>query len=112
MRIERLAILILVALVAWLGWSELNMALEVDGLKQNAQADRRSIEALLAYAKVASRCDLKPEELAKALNASVYPSQGSAGTRVATLAFDARFSSNGPREVGIVDVAKVSVCSP
>lgn len=111
MSIQKIAIPALVVAIGWLAWSEFNLALENDGLRQNAVADRRSIEALLAYARVASRCDLKPEQVARALNADTYPSRAESTTSVRVLAFTATFSDQGPKQLEIVDAGKVPLCS-
>ena len=97
--------------VAWLAWETFNLAIENDGLRQVAESQKRSVQALLNYASVATRCDIKPQQLADSLNATVHASStDSATSEVANLAFKAQFTKGALTRVEIVDVGGVSVC--
>jgi hypothetical protein len=97
--------------VAWLGWETLNLAIENDGLKQVVEDQKRSVQALLSYARVATRCNVTPTELADSLKATLHQSATDAkATEVAHLAFKAQFTNGVLSQVEIVDVGKVSVC--
>jgi hypothetical protein len=97
--------------IAGLGWEALNLAIENDGLRQVAEGDKRSIQALLSYASVATRCGVTPQELADSLKTTVHPSStDNRAAEVAYLAFRAEFVSGTLASVEIGDVGKVSVC--
>jgi hypothetical protein len=109
--IRYVLISVAVLVIAVLGWLSLNLALENDGLKQIVSEHHRSTEALLSYIRVASRCDVKPEEVAKALDATIYRNQEGLATDVSRLAFKAEFKDGQVRSVQIVNVGKTSLCS-
>jgi 4-amino-4-deoxy-L-arabinose transferase-like glycosyltransferase len=97
--------------IVWLCWNTLNLAIENDGLKQMTDSHRRSVEALLNYASVATRCSVTSEELAAVLKAQAQTSSERSGTaEVAHLAFKAQFAGGHLASVEIVDVGKVTVC--
>ena len=101
----------LVLAIAWLCWTILNLAIENDGLKQMTDSHRRSVEALLKYASVATRCNVTSEELAAILKTRVQTSsKPSATAEVAHLAFKAQFAEGHVASVEIVDVGKITVC--
>jgi hypothetical protein len=107
MNFKNLLIVVLLFVVGWLGWTTLNLAIENDGLRQVAAGHRQSIESLLGYVSVATKCDLTPQELVVAVGA--MPPDGTA-KEVSHLAFQARFNDRGISEVGVVDVKRVTVC--
>lgn len=101
-----------ILVIAILGWACLNLALENDGLKQVISEHRRSTEALLSYIGVATKCDIAPDEIAKAVNGTVYRDKAGAATDVSKLAFKAEFKDGKVHSVQIVNVGKTSLCSP
>jgi len=107
MNIKTVFLVLLLALSAWLGWTTLNLALENDGLRQVTEGHKLSIESLLDYVAVATKCEVTPGEVSKALNVAT-PASGA--SEVAHLAFVARFEGHGISEVGVAGVKKVRVC--
>ena len=107
MNFKNLLIVILLLVIGWLGRTTLNLAIENDGLRQVAAGHRQSIEALLGYVSVATKCDVTRQELVVAVGAT--PS-GGAAKEVSHLAFQARFNDRGIVEIGVVDVKRVTVC--
>ena len=100
-----------VLLVLALIWAIINQALENDGLKQVAAGHSRSVQALLKYAEVATKCDVTPEEVARALDSTVLPMRdGSTTSQVAHLAFRAEFQGGKIRALEITDVGRISLC--
>ena len=110
MKVQNVIIAFLGLGSVWLGWALLNLAVENDGLKQVSQSHRRSIELLLDYATVATKCDISAEALAYALNANISSTSRGAQKEVRRLAFHASFDDAGIVEVGVVDVSTVTVC--
>jgi hypothetical protein len=97
--------------VVLLGWETLKLAIENDGLRQVAEGHKRSIQALLVYASVATRCDVTVQELSNLLAATVHASPtDSTSSVVAKLAFKAQYTKGTIARVEIVDVGSVSVC--
>ncbi|MFT3664270.1 hypothetical protein [Piscinibacter sp.] len=107
MNFKNLLIVVLFLVIGWSGWTTLNLAIENDGLRQVAAGHRQSIESLLGYVSVATRCDVTPQELVVAVGATP---PGDAEKEVSYLAFQARFNDRGIAEVGVVDVKRVTVC--
>lgn len=107
MSVKNLLIVILLFLTGWLGWTTLNLAIENDGLRQVTAEHRQSIESLLDYVSVATKCDVTPQELSAALGAA--PAHGSTNM-VSHLAFQARFNDRGIADVGVVGVKRIFVC--
>jgi hypothetical protein len=101
-----------ILVIVGLGWTSLELALESDGLKQVVAENRRSTEALLSYIEVATRCDVEPDVVAKAVNGTIYREPGGAVTDVARLAFKAEFKEGRLQSVQIVNVGKASLCQP
>jgi len=88
------------------------LALENDGLKQVVSENRRSMEALLSYIGVATRCDVEPDVMAKAVNGTIYRAPGGTVTDVSRSAFKAVFNEGRLQSVQIVNVGKASPCQP
>lgn len=107
MNLKDLLIVVLLLVIGWLGWTTLNLAMENDGLRQVAAGHRQSIESLLGYVSVATRCDVTPQELVIAVGAAP---RGDAAKEVSHLAFQARFNNRGIAEIGVVDVKRVAIC--
>jgi hypothetical protein len=107
MNAKTLCLVFLLALSAWLGWTTLNLALENDGLRQVTAGHKQSIEALLDYVAVATKCEITPGEISEALHVAVPDRRTN---EVAHLAFVARFEDRGIAEVEVVGVKKVRVC--
>jgi len=53
-----------------------------------------------------------PDEIAKAVNGTVYRDKAGAATDVSKLAFKAEFKDGKVHSVQIVNVGKTSLCSP
>lgn len=110
MNYKNFCIAALLLVVGWLGSTTLDLAIENDGLRQVAAGHVRSIESLLEYVRVGSKCDVTPKELAVAIGAPVSTQSNDSVIEVSHLAFQARFDSRGIAEVGVTDVKKVAVC--
>lgn len=110
MSYKNFLIAVLLLVVGWFGWTVLNLAIENDGLRQVAAGHKQSIESLLDYVSIATKCDVTPKELAVAVGAPVPTLPSDAVKEVSHLAFQARFNSQGIAEVGVADVKKVAVC--
>lgn len=108
MSYKNLLILVLLLSVAWLSSTVLNLAMENDGLKQVADSHRQSIDSLLKYVSVATKCNVTAQEVAAVVKATT--SAEGLSKEVAHLAFKASFDDRGIAEVSIVDVKKVEVC--
>jgi hypothetical protein len=92
-------------------WACLNLALENDGWRQVAEGHNRSVRALLKYAEIATKCDVSPDDVAKALGTTVQPSRDATqASQVAQLAFRAEFEAGQIRMLEITDVGKASLC--
>ncbi|MFO1246531.1 MAG: hypothetical protein U1E71_15300 [Ramlibacter sp.] len=91
-------------------WAIINLTLENDGLKQVVAGHNRSVQALLKYVQVATKCDVTPEELARALDSAVLPMRDGRTLQVAQLAFSAEFQAGEIRAIEITDVGKVTLC--
>jgi len=92
-------------------WTVIDLALENDGLKQVAASQSGSVQALLKYAEVATKCDVTPEEVASALDSAIQPMRRDDGTsEVAQLAFRAEFQGGKIRALDVTDVGSVSLC--
>lgn len=107
MNVKNLLAVILLFLIGWLGWTTLNLAIENDGLRQVAAGHRQSIESLLDYVSVATKCDVTPKALSTVLESA--PQNGLTKT-ISHFAFQAHFNDQGISEVGVVDVKSVFVC--
>ena len=86
------------------------LTLENDGLKQVVAGHNRSVQALLKYVQVATKCDVTPEELARAADSAVLPMRDGRTLQVAQLAFSAEFQAGEIRAIEITDVGKVTLC--
>jgi hypothetical protein len=94
-----------------LAWIAISLAIENDGLRQVIDGHRRSIQTLLRFTKVSSRCDLSPQEVAAALSTGDHVVTANPHSEeVGDLAFVAKFRADHLHEVSIVDVEKVEVC--
>lgn len=88
-----------------------NLSMENDGLRQVVSSQNESIDILLDYSAVATRCDLTPEKVTMLLNAQhpivhFQPSTNSVGG----LAFKLNFKDGHPTALEIVGQRKVSLC--
>jgi hypothetical protein len=88
-----------------------NLAMENDGLRQVVNSQNESIDILLDYSAVTTRCDLTPEKLTMFLNARhpithFQPSTNSVGG----LAFTLSFRDGHPAALAIVGQRKVNLC--
>jgi hypothetical protein len=100
-----------VLLVLALIWTIINLSLENDGLRQVAAGHSRSVQALLNYAQVATRCDVSQEDVAKALDATVIQRRdGGDALQVAHLATRAEFKDGKVRMLEVTDVGRVTLC--
>ena len=111
---KRYLVMLILGLLSVLGllWAVAELAVENDGLKQVVASQRRSVQDLLKFAEVATRCDVTPEEVASALSASVQtPRRGEATAQVARLAFRVEFQGGKVRTLEITDTASVSICN-
>ena len=102
---------LLIAAISYLLYASLNDAIEIDGLKQSVAQDHRSIDDLVQYIYVNSKCDVTPEQLSVRMGKGydlLRPDKDSA--EVLHLAFKAKFYEGKLTEVGIVDAAKTNPC--
>ncbi len=98
--------------VVYLIYATISLSMEVDDLKESNKTNQESMNSLLSFISLSTRCDLEFDDIRSKLGKdySVIDDKDNNRLRLAKVAFNAEFRSGKIEAVEVIDVKKISLC--